>query len=160
MALTPAPLSSGRPVRALDFPQSWFVRDRTTLANLTNTSYASGDPEIAARIMAPTSGRLAVSVGGAIRNNSATADRLWIAFDVFEGDPTAGTQVFVEEVKYGISNHAISDASDDYQYLGNTTIVQGLTPGTFYYVRHRYKTTNGNGTADIAFRSLFVFPVP
>ena len=160
MTLSPAPLSAGNPVRAMDFPRSMQAVDRTTQLNVTGTSYATGTPEVAVRFLCPTSGRVAVTVAAGIRNNSATQDRVWIAFTIYEGDPNDGNQVVVEEVKYGVSNHAISDASDDYSYQSQTSIVRGLTPGTWYYARVKHKVTTGTGSVDIAERQITVFPVP
>jgi hypothetical protein len=158
--LQSSPLSAGTPVRALDFPPSMQVMDRTSQLNLTNTSYATGTPEVAVRFQAPTSGRVLVTVSAGVRNNSATVDRVWVCFSMFEGDPNSGNQVAVEEVKYGVSNHAISDANDDFAYGSNSFPVSGLTPGTFYYARIRHKVTIGGGTADISTRGITVIPIP
>lgn len=160
MPIEPAPLSGGTPVRALDFPPSQQVMDRTSQLNLTNTTYATGSPEIAVRFQAPTSGRVLVTVSAGVRNNSATVDRVWVAFTIHEGDPNSGNTVATEEVKYGVSNHAISDASDDFAYGSNSFPVAGLDPGTFYYARIRHKVTVGGGTADISTRSITVIPLP
>lgn len=160
MALSQNPLSAGTTVRAVDFPRSMQVLDRTSQLNITDTSYVTGTPEVAVRFQAPTSGRVAITVGAGVRNNSATQDRVWVAFIVYEGDPNSGSTVFTEEVKYGVSNHAISDASDDYSYHTKTSMLQGLTPGTWYYARVKHKTTVGNGSADIASRQITVFPIP
>lgn len=160
MSLAASSLTAGTPARAMDFPRSMQAIDRTTQLNVTSTSYATGSPEVAVRFLAPTSGRVAVTVAAGMRNNSATQDRCWVAFAIFEGDPNDGNQVVVEEVKYGVSNHAISDAADDYAYQSQTTIVRGLTPGTWYYARVRHKATTGTGSVDIAERQITVFPVP
>lgn len=160
MTLAQNPLSAGTPVRAVDFPRSMQALDRTTQLNITDTSYVTGTPEVAVRFQAPTSGRVAVTVGGGIRNNSATSTRIWIAFIVYEGDPADGNTIATEEVKYGISNHAISDASDDYQYHTKTSMLQGLTPGTWYYARVKHKVTAAVGSPDIASRQITVFPIP
>lgn len=160
MAIESAPLSAGTPVRALDFPPSVEVRDRTSQLNLSNTSYATGTPEVAVRFQAPTSGRVLVTISAGVRNDSATVDRVWVAFTIHEGDPASGNTVATEEVKYGVSNHAMSDAGDDYQYGSNSFPVAGLDPGTYYYARVRHKVTVGGGTADISTRAITVIPLP
>ena len=154
------PLSSGTPVRAVDFPPSVQAYAQITIANITDTSYVTGSPEIAVRFMAPTSGRVMVTVAAGLRNNSATADRVFVSFRLFEGDPDDADLIQTNDVKYGVSNYAVSDAADDYAYSGHTTVVGGLDPGTFYYAQVQHHVTAGNGTADIAFRRITVIPVP
>lgn len=156
-----APLSAGTQVRALDFPRAMFNFDQTSQLNLTDTSYGNGSPEVSVRFMAPTSGRVAVVCSGGPRNNTAAnQDRVFISFRIFEGDPNDNDLLQTEEVKYGRSNYATLTANDDYEYGGHLTMVGGLTPGTFYYAQMRHRVTIGSGTADIAFRSILVFPIP
>lgn len=161
MAHDNAPLSAGTPVRAADFPPAMFNYDQTTIANITDTAYVTGTPEVAVRFMAPTSGRVAVNLSGGIRNNTAAnQDRVFLTFRILEGDPDDASIFWTEEVKYGRSNYAMLDANDEFEYGGHLTIVGGLTPGTFYYAQVRYRTTLGSGTADISNRQIMVFPVP
>ncbi len=155
-----APLSSGTPVRALDFPPAQQVRDSTTISNITDTAYVQGTPEVAVRFQAPTSGRVAVAISAGVRNNSAAnQDRLFVSFRILEGDPDDATTVQSEEVKLGISNHPIVP-SDGFHYGGHVTMAGGLVPGAFYYCRVRYRTTLGSGTADISARNILVWPIP
>jgi len=156
-----APLSSGTPVRALDFPPAQFNYDQTTIANITDTTYVTGTPEVAVRFMAPTSGRVAVNLSAGIRNNTAAnQDRVFVTFRILEGDPSDADVFWTEEVKYGRSNAARLDANDEFAYGGHVTVVGGLTPGQFYYAQVRHRTTLGSGTADISNRQILVFPVP
>lgn len=164
MAEQHQPLSAGTVIRATNFPRSWSNYDMTTAANMTTTAYVAtttDDPnEVAVRCMAPTSGRIGVNLHAGPRSNSATADRLFVSFRVFQGDPSTGTLIQTDDVKYGRSNAAANDASDDYAYGSHFTVVNGLTPGTFYYFQVRYRTTLGNGSADLAFTGITAWPLP
>lgn len=152
-------LSAGTRVKAMDFPRAMQMVDQTTQANITSTSYTNGSPEVAVRFMAPSSGRVLVVIGGGCRNNTAAnEDRVFMAFRVLTGDPADGDVYQTEEIKLGLSNPG--GGSDDYAYNGHGTMVQGLTPGTWYYCQFRHRVTLGSGTADIAFRKLTVVPIP
>jgi hypothetical protein len=157
-----APLSTGTEVRAVDFPPAVSNSSDTAITNITATVYTTGTPEVGARFMAPTSGRVAITVSAGIRVDSATApgDRIFIGYQVFVGDPADNDLLQIEEVKYGLSNIGAADATEDYQFGGHTAILGGLEPGTFYYARVRYRTTLGNGTADIQQRGITVIPIP
>jgi hypothetical protein len=156
----PQPLSAGTPVRALDFPPAQFNFNQTSITNITDTSYQTGNPETAVRFQAPTSGRVAVTIKAIIQNNSAAnTDRLFVTFRVLSGDPDDAVVFQTDEVKNGVSNAAIPEA-DEFRYACHTTMVSGLTPGEFYYARVRHRTTLGSGTADIGYRHILVFPIP
>lgn len=164
MAIGPSPLSAGTPVRAKDFPRAQSNYDQTTAANIASTSYsatATDKPsETSVRVCAPTSGKIGVSLHAGPRNNSATVDRLYVTYRVLEGDPNSGTLIQTDDVKYGVSNAAVSDAADDYSYGSHFTVVGGLTPGTYYYFQLRYRTSLGGGTADLAFTAITCWPLP
>jgi hypothetical protein len=156
----PQPLSAGTPVRALDFPPAQMSFNQDTVANISDTSYVTGDNEVAVRFQAPTSGRVAVTIKALTRNNSAAnSDRLFVTFRVLSGDPDDAVIFQTDEIKNGVSNAAIPEA-DEYRYASHTTMVSGLTPAEFYYARVRYRTTLGSGTADLAYRHILVFPIP
>lgn len=158
------PLAAGSNFRAVDFPRAQFAYDQSTVANSAVTSYtvnvAATNPEVAVRCLAPTSGKIGVCISGGPRNNSATSDRFFLAFRVLEGDPADGTLIQTDDAKWGISNTATPDASDDYSYGGHFTVVGGLNPGLYYYFQTRFRTTNGNSTADCAFRTIMAIPLP
>lgn len=152
-------LSAGTRVKSLDFPRAQRVTDQTTQANLTSTSYGTGDPEVAVRFLAPTSGKVAVVLSAGVRNNTAAnEDRVFVSFRILVGDPADADLFQTEEVKLGVSNTAAG--ADDFTYAGQATMVQGLTPGTYYYAQVRHRVTLGSGTADISNRSIMVFPIP
>lgn len=152
------PLSAGTTVRALDFTPAVQSFQTNTISDISQTTYTVGTPETAVRFMAPSSGRVAVALSGGTRNNGANADRIFVSYRVLEGDPANGDLIQSDEVKRGLSNPATG--GDGFQYHGHVTMVDGLTPGTYYYAQVRYRTTLGSGTADISHRSILVFPIP
>lgn len=152
-------LSAGTRVKALDFPRAKQVFSQDSQLNLTTTTYAVGTPEIAVRFMAPSSGRVGVVLSAGVRNNTtANEDRVFVTFRVLTGDPADSDLYQTDEAKLGFSNSAAG--ADDYQYGGQMTMVQGLTPGTYYYAQVRHRTTLGSNTADISARSILVIPLP
>lgn len=157
-----APLSAGTETRAVDFPPAVFVTSDVPNGNISTTVYITGTPEVSARFMAPTSGRVGICLSAGLRNNSGATpnDRLFFSYQIFVGDPNDAVLFQGEEVKGGLSNRASADVNDDYSYGGHLTIVSGMEPGEFYYVQTRYRTTLGNSTADIGYRGILVFPVP
>ena len=151
-------LSAGTRVKALDFPRAFQVFNATTISNISTTTYVKGTPEIAVRFVAPSSGRVAVHVGAGTSNDGANNDRIFIAFQILEGDPANGTVFQSAESKRGVSNPATQVDRD--QFHGHTTMVNGLTPGTYYYAQMLHRVTLGSATADIAHRHLMVWPIP
>lgn len=151
-------LSAGTVVKALDFTPAVQAIVNVEVLNNSSTVYTTGTPEVAVRFMAPSSGRVAVSLSGGTRNNSANADRIFVTYRILEGDPANADIIQSDEVKRGLSIPATQ--SDNYQYHGHITMVDGLTPGTWYYAQVRHRTTLGSGTADISHRGIVVFPIP
>jgi len=151
-------LSSGTRVKAVDFPRTLQTFITFDISNISATTYTVGDPEVAVRFQAPSTGRVAISVGAGLRNNGANADRIFVTYEVFEGDPEDGVRHQAAEAKRGLSNAATG--GEGQQYAGHTTMVDGLTPGGWYYARVVYRTTTGAGTADISHRNISVWPIP
>lgn len=157
-----SPLSAGTQVRAIDFPPAVFNSSDTAITGITATTYTTGTHEVGARFIGPTSGRVAITVTAGLRADSAASpsDRIFIGYQIFIGDPADNELLQAEEVKYGVSNQGSPDATEDYAYGGHLAVVNGLVPGTVYYARVRYRTTLGNGSADIASRGIIVIPIP
>lgn len=155
-------LSAGRPVRAVDFPPSQFNFNQTSQLNISSTTYVDGDPETSVRFMAPSSGRVAVTIKALVQKNGVlNADRVFVTYRVYKGDPNDGNLFQTDEVKYGISNTAVT-AATEFQYSSHTSMVGGLEPGAFYFARVRHRVTIGgaNASADVAYRHILVFPIP
>lgn len=151
-------LSAGTRVKAVDFPRAQQAYFTATISNQTNTSYEVGSPEVAVRFQAPSSGRVAVCVGAGVSNNGANADRILVTYQVFSGDPADAVIFLSPEEKRGVSNAATGGEAA--QFAGHTTMVDGLTPGDFYYAQMVHRTTSGAGTADISHRHITVWPIP
>lgn len=150
-------LSAGTTVRALDFTPAVQTFQTVGVNNVTATSYTAGTPEVAVRFMAPSSGRVAVILSAGTRNNGANADRIFVSYRILEGDPADAVLIQSDEVKRGLSNPATQ--ADNNQYHAHGTMVDGLTPGVWYYAQVRHRTTLGSGTADIPHRGILVFPI-
>lgn len=151
-------LSPGTRIKALDWPEAVSSESDASIGGIAETSYTVGSPEVAARFTAPTSGRVGVAVSGAIRTNLTSVDRIYLSFRVFAGDPEDNNLLETEDVKRGISNYA--HMREGYQYKSQMTMVDGLTPGSSYYIQLRYRTTLGDAEADIAHRRVSVIPLP
>lgn len=151
-------LSAGRPVKALDFPRAQQVFQTVTVPNVSSTSFVVGNPEVAVRFLAPSTGRVAVCVGAGTSNNGANADRLFVTYQILAGDPADNIVHQSAETKRGLSNPATQ--ADAAQYHGHVTMVDGLTPGEYYYAQVVHRTSLGSSTADIAHRHIAVWPIP
>lgn len=155
-------LLGGTRVLAMDYPPTVTVFDGTTNANITSTVYVAGTPEVGVTFMAPTTGRVSLTVGGGVRNNAANNDRVFIAPQVYLGTSSAGTEILAPTApQYGISSGG-GYTTDDTQYLSRTVLVTGLVPGSTYYVRTMHTQVNNSGaasgTSDLFARSLVVAP--
>lgn len=133
--------------------------DDTTLANLTNTSYASGTPELGVFFVAPPSGRVRLTLGGGFRDNGALPDRIFLAPQLFR-ESSSGTEILAPSVTF---RGYLSVAADtEFQYGSRVSMIESLIPGQLYYVRAMFLTNPGTDpdTADIAGRDIIVIPVP
>lgn len=151
-------LSASIPVYGRDFPRTGFDLDWTSQLNISTTSYVSGTPNVAVNVTAPTSGRVLVCIGSGTRNNGANTDRVIVTYRVLEDDSHG--PVFTSESAYRGTTSLGIGTNEEYRYIGNFALEEGLTPGRNYYFQVRHRTTAGSGTCDIASRSIAVIPVP
>ena len=150
-------LLAGTTVKAGDTPPTVYSLDTTTISNISNTSYAAGSPEVGVTFVAPTTGRVLVTVGGGLRNNAANSDRVGLAPQIFETD-SSGTEILAPTVFRGVASEGIATAGD-FAYRGRTTMVEDLTPGQQYYARVMYiKFGSAGSTPDISARDILVAP--
>lgn len=151
-------IESGDLVRTL--PPTAFFHDDTILANLTNTSYAAGSPEIGVYFVAPPSGKIRLTIGGGFRDNGTTVrDRIFLSPQLFR-DNADGTEVLAPSVTL---RGYLSLADDtEFQYGSRISLIENLTPGQLYYLRCMHLVSNGttHDSADIAARDLIVIPLP
>ena len=134
--------------------------DDTILANLTNTAYAPGTPEVGVFFVAPPSGRVRLTVGGGFRDNGgAPLDRIFLAPQLFR-ESSAGTEILTPSVTF--RGYLSCIANTEFQYGSRVSLLENLIPGQLYYLRAMYLTNPGTDpdTADIAARDIIVIPVP
>lgn len=151
-------ITSGDLVRTL--PPTAFVHDDTVLANLTNTSYEVGSPEVGVFFVAPPSGRVRLTIGGGFRDNGASAvDRVFLSPQLFR-DSSAGSEVLAPSVT--LRGYLSVAADTEFQYGCRVSLIEGMTPGQLYYLRTMHLTSGGTDpdTADIAARDIIVIPLP
>lgn len=137
-----------------------FVLDDTLIANLTNTSYAAGSPEVGVFFVAPPSGRVRLTIGGGFRDNGASAfDRVFLSPQLFM-DSSAGTEILAPSVT--LRGYLSALENTEFQYGSRVSFIEDLTPGQIYYIRTMHLTSAGTDpdTADIAARDLIVIPLP
>lgn len=154
-------ITTGAAVAGLDFPASVYDSDDTDQLNLSNTGYIPGVPEVGVVFVAPTSGRVRLTVGGGLRDSSAV-DRVFLSPQIFVGPSSSGTEFMGPSVTFrGIG---CTNKSTEFVYMSRTSLVTGLTPGQHYYARLMFTVspaaTSANGTADVATRDISVIPVP
>ena len=151
-------LPSGSNVYGLDFPPSQYDQDWTPISDIAETAYTVGTPEVAVSATAPSSGKLFVCIGCGLRNNAATAESVFVTFQVFEDSPD-GALYQAANGDLGVRSSGIAQ-SQEFQYHGNMSLITGLEPGRSYYFQVVHKTDLGNATGDIASRDILVIPVP
>ena len=142
-------------IKAADFPAAKWAQDSTAQANITSTTFVAGSPDITLTFVASTSGQALLTVGGGMRDNSAT-NRVHYAPQVRQ-DNGAGSIVVAADV--GSRGVGSSSNSVDYQYYSRTTLLTGLTAGRTYHVQGLHKVSGGT-TADLGVRDLLVAPAP
>lgn len=155
-------LLGGTRILAMDYPPVVSAYDGTAISNITSLVYIAGSPEVGVTFMAPTTGRVTVTVGGGVRNNGSNNDRVFIAPQVYLGTSAAGTEILAPTApQFGISSGG-GFTNDLFQYLSRTSLVEGLTPGSTYYVRTMHVQVNNSGaasgTSDLQSRSVVVAP--
>lgn len=152
-------IESGNYVRPLPIT-AWYHED-TTQANLTNTSYETGDPEVGVYFVAPQSGVVRITVGAGIRDNGGSnRDRVFVSPAVYAVTPTGMQEVLAPSVT--LRGYGGSEAVTQFQYGCRVSLLEDLIPGQLYYARTMHFTSSGTDpdTADIAARDLIVIPMP
>jgi hypothetical protein len=150
-------ITSGQPVYGRDFPPSGYDQDWTLQLNIASTSYASGTPEVAVNVTAPSSGRVLVCIGAGIRNNGANTDTVIVTYRVLE-DHSLGPVFTAESAYRGVTSLGAGD--EEFSYQGNYALEEDLIPGRNYYFQVRHRATVGSSTCDIASRNILVIPMP
>lgn len=122
-------IANGDIVKAVDFPPTVTTIDDTQVLNLTNTSYSPGNPEVGVYFTAPTSGRVVITVGGGLRDNSGD-NRVFMSPQVFEKN-SSGSEILAPSV----TNRGFGSIgeSSEFMYASRSSLLEGLTPGQTYY---------------------------
>lgn len=143
----------GAKIKAEDFPATVWAADDTSNLNITSTSYVSGTPVVSVTFIAPTSGRVLLTVGAGMRDSSGI-NRVHVA-PLVRLTNAGGAQVLAPDVTtrgVGCPAEAVN-----YAYYSRTTLLEGLTPGQQYYAHVVHKVSGGN-SGDISAREIMVEP--
>ena len=150
---------AGKPIYAADMPPAVTANDATAISNISSTTFITDDgsaPVLDVDFIAPTSGRVVVSVGGAARGNAGApaAPRVFLSFAVTSN---AGTDTF--SLAPNVERRAWSNSAgvNNFQYGTRSVLVEGLQPGGSYNCELQYRVGSGS-SADIEYRSLVVNP--
>lgn len=140
------------------WPPAVYAHDDTVQANISATSYTAGSPVVGVVFRAPPTGRVAITVGGACRDNT-NDNRAFIAPAVYQGSNSAGTAVLAPD--YTTNGYCSPGSSANYMFGSRTTLLEGLSEARDYYaqVMHFAETTT-SASADIWFRDITVEPAP
>jgi len=153
-------ITTGAIILGADTPPAASASDDTLNLNLGGLAYAPGTPEVGIAFMAPTSGRVRITIGGGLRDN-ANVDRLFLAPQVFRGPNSGGVEVLAPSV--GVRGIATTALGTDFVHTCRVSLLDGLIPGETYYARTMQFVSPGggspNGTADISCRDITVIPV-
>lgn len=144
---------AGQRVRALDFTAAVKAENSTVLTNIS-TTLAVGVPEVGVAFIAPTSGKVLVTVGASViddgGSNSAILD--WeIRLNNNAGAVIVATGSNLRRLTLRGGAQA--------QEASRTVLVTGLTPGSTYFARTLHAAYAG-ATVDIYSRSITITPSP
>lgn len=160
----PGPVEpDGDVVYGIDSPIAIYPNDDTQQLNLTNDSYAAGTPELSGTFIAPTSGRVTLTVGGGLRDNGgASDDRVFLSPQVYSGVDTSGTEQLAPSVTF--RGFGSVDTTSEFMYASRSSLLTGLVPGAVYFVRLMHVVSPSGaspaGTADINVREIIIEGMP
>ena len=141
----------------MDWPDPVASYDNTTIANLTNTTFAVGSPVVELTFEAGTTGRALITLAAGARDNSGGNARVICTFELYLGTSSAGTGIILSSGSTLEYECTSAGQALGFQYVARTALVTGLTPGSTYYARVMHKAS-ASGGGDIAMRELTVRP--
>lgn len=146
---------AGTNINAMDFSPAQFSRDATDLV-VTSTTFVDGSPQVSTTFVAPTSGRVLITVGGGFRGDGTR--RLHLAPVVKETNDSGATVLGANVVIRGVG---VQENASGYVYYSRTTLLEGLKPGQVYFAKTQHKASSSGGTT-IGFdvRDIYITPVP
>lgn len=152
-------LLAGAKIRAADWPTSVTTTEGTLTSNITDVVFVTGAPVVDRTFVAPTTGRVLIHIAAGMRDNTNN-NRVIVAYELYLGTSAAGTLI-VSTVSTLATEVSSPGEADDLYYVGRTSLVQDLVPGSTYYVRIMYKSETAIGaSADLSRRDITVRPVP
>lgn len=152
-------IKPGDEISSAWWPESVEASDATQISNITSTSFTPGSPEVGVQFTSARTGRAAVCVSAGMFEQSA-GDRLFVSFEVYEGEDATGTLVASANVGFGISTHGDTTAGGSSEMVhGNMAMVENLTPGVTHYARMVH-AVDGGTTNDVRQRRITVIPMP
>lgn len=157
------PFFAGSPVKTSDLPPSVGARDDTSLANLSNTSFEPGSPEVGVNFIAPPSGYVLMVVGGGV---SGDGNRMYLAGEVRETDSSGSVVSVANNIRNGISSTLFTSGPPN-QHLSRLSLapidaegfITPLVPGAPYHARVMHAVDGGTG-ADVSYRDITIIPLP
>ena len=149
---------TGSQWRALgSLPAPTQASDFTSLTGVTSTSYTNGSPVCGTTFVAPPSGRVIITVSGAI-SISNNGERIFLSYDVRAGS-TIGSGTLVAgaaDLSALIAGSAVNSGAAAWASSSHRRLLTGLTAGSTYNVFTRHRVSGGSGT--VAARYLLVEP--
>lgn len=139
------------------WPAAVKASSTTDILDITNTSFATGSPEVGTTFVAPNSGRVCVAMH-AQGTQASGGNRLFFEYRIYLGTSTSGTLFQTSDSALGASSSGSTAGTSEWA-KGHLSMVEGLTPGSTYYAVIGYLTEGGT-TSDITNRKIIVFPVP
>lgn len=150
-------IKAGDVVASTQWPPAVKDSSTTDITNITNTSFATGTPEVGTTFVAPDSGRVCVAMHAQGTQASGGA-RLVFEYRIYLGTSTSGTLFQTSDTQLGAASSGSTAGTSEWA-KGHLSMVEGLTPGSTYYAVMGYLTEGGT-TSDINNRKIIVFPVP
>jgi hypothetical protein len=141
---------AGQRIRALDLAGTAYDYE-TANDTTTSTSYVDGTVHGVA-FTAPTSGRVVITWGGAIANNTTavTATAVYLSIYVRTGSTVdAGSDVFVADDEYAVkAGKQTTSAIYPYTSGSMSYRLTGLTAGSSYNVITQFRATTSTAAVD------------
>ncbi len=145
---------AGTKINALDFPPAEFGRDDTDVV-ANSTTYSDGSPQVSTTFVAPSSGRVLLTVGGGLRGDGTR--RVHLAPVVKLTNNSGSTILSPNVITRGIG---VQENATGYVYYSRTTLLDGLKPGQVYFAKVQHKASSGSGTSSgFDTRDIYVTPV-
>ena len=145
---------AGQRLKALDFTPAVSATSTVVQSNLS-TTLTVGSPEVGVVFTAPTSGKANVTVGASFADDTGANNAGILDWKLFLGTNGSGTLV----LGTGAFDRRLvampGDVTNQSQELSRTVLVQGLTPGSSYYVQLLHASWAG-ATIDCYARSVAV----